>query len=352
MIRQEPFGSTPEGSDVYAYTLENDSGVSAKITNFGGIIISLWVRDKNGKCRDVVCGFDDLDGYLKADGYQGALIGRVTNRISGASFQLDGVEYTLCPNFGSFSAHGGKIGFNRRVWGARAVDGAEPALVLTYVSPDIEEGYPGTVVVTVTYRLLAAGGLSIHYEAYTDKKTIFNMTNHAYFNLDGYDSGAIHNQVLWIDADTMNEHDADMIPTGKILPVQGTPYDFTTPKAIGKDFDSDPEMGKQAGGYDNNYIFNDYDGQLRLRASLYSPASGIEMQVHTNQPCIGIYTANMLNPDDVPFKGGVRQARRGAVCFETQKMPDAVHHPDFTDTTLSPGEYYDYTTVFQFEVKE
>ena len=178
------------------------------------------------------------------------------------------------------------------------------------------------------------------------------MTNHAYFNLDGYDSGAIHNQVLWIDADTMNEHDADMIPTGKILPVQGTPYDFTTPKAIGKDFDSDPEMGKQAGGYDNNYIFNDYDGQLRLRASLYSPASGIEMQVHTNQPCIGIYTANMLNPDDVPFKGGVRQARRGAVCFETQKMPDAVHHPDFTDTTLSPGEYYDYTTVFQFEVKE
>ena len=181
MIKQEPFGITPEGSAVCAYTLENNTGVSAKITNFGGIIISLWVKDKDGNCRDVVCGFDDLDGYLQADGYQGALIGRVTNRISGASFALDGKTYTLCPNFGNFSAHGGKIGFNRRVWGAQAVDGAEPALILTYVSPDMEEGYPGTLTVTVTYQLTAAGGLSIRYEAVTDKKTIVNMTNHARF---------------------------------------------------------------------------------------------------------------------------------------------------------------------------
>lgn len=351
MIKKEYFGKAPEGGDVYAYTLENDSGVSAKITNFGGIIISLWVKDKNGERRDIVCGFDDLDGYLQADGYQGALIGRVTNRISGASFQLDGKTYTLCPNFGTFSAHGGKIGWNRRIWGARPIDGDEPSLVLTYVSPDMEEGYPGTLVVTVTYQITAAGGLSLHYEAYTDKKTILNMTNHAYFNLDGYDAGSVAEQVMWIDADTMNEHDADIIPTGKILPVQGTPYDFTTPKAIGKDFDSDSDMEKQAGGYDNNYIFNNYDGQLHLRASLYSKASGIKMQVHTNQPCIGIYTANMLSPDDVPFKGGVKQMPRGAVCFETQKMPDAVHHPEFTDTTLSPGEYYNYTTVFQFKTE-
>lgn len=349
MITKEYFGKAPQGADVYAYTLQNDSGVSVKITNFGGIIISLWVRDKDGVPRDVVCGFDNLDGYLQADGYQGALIGRVTNRISGASFQLDGKTYTLCPNFGTFSAHGGKTGFNRRVWGAKTIDGSEPVLVLTYVSPDMEEGYPGTLVVTVTYQLTTACGLSIHYEAYTDKKTIFNMTNHAYFNLDGYDAGSIAEQIMWIDADTMNEHDADIIPTGKILSVQGTPYDFTAPKAIGKDFDSDPDMEKQAGGYDNNYIFNNYDGQLHLRASLYSKASGIKMQVHTNQPCIGIYTANMLNPDDVPFKGGVKQVPRGAVCFETQKMPDAVHHPEFTNTTLTPEEYYDFTTVFQFE---
>lgn len=350
MIKQEPFGTTPEGSAVYAYTLTNNTGVSAKITNFGGIIINLWVKDKYGNCRDVVCGFDDLDGYLNADGYQGALIGRVTNRISGASFVLDGKEYTLCPNFGDFSAHGGKIGFNRRVWGVKTVDGDEPALILTYVSPDMEEGYPGTLTVTVTYQLTSSGGLSIRYEASTDKKTIVNMTNHAYFNLDGYETGSVADQIMWVDADTINEHDADIIPTGKILPVKGTPYDFTVPKAIGKDFDSDPDMEKQAGGYDNNFIFNNYDGEIRRRASLYSPVSGIKMQVLTNQPCIGIYTANMLNPEDVPFKGGVRQKQRGAVCFETQKMPDAVHHPDFTDTTLSPGEHYDYTTVFQFEI--
>ncbi|MCI8472808.1 MAG: galactose mutarotase [Clostridiales bacterium] len=350
MIKKEPFGRMPEGSAVYAYTLENSTGVSAKITNFGGIIISLWVTDKDGKCRDVVCGFDDLDGYLKADGYQGALIGRVTNRIRGASFELDGKEYALCPNFGDFSAHGGKIGFNRRVWGVQTIDGDEPALILTYVSPDMEEGYPGTLTVTVTYQLTASGGLSIRYEAFTDKKTIVNMTNHAYFNLDGYETGSVADQIMWVDADTRNEHDADIIPTGKILPVKGTPYDFTQPKAIGRDFDSDPDMEKQAGGYDNNFIFNHYDGEMRLRASLHSPASGIKMQVLTNQPCIGIYTANMLNPDDVPFKGGVRQTPRGAVCFETQKMPDAVHHPNFTDTTLSPDEHYDYTTVFQFAV--
>ena len=350
MIIKEPFGVAPNGSHVYAYTLENDTGVSARITNFGGTIINIWVTDKNGERRDVVCGFDDLEGYLKADGYQGALIGRVTNRIRHAAFTLDGVEYKLCPNFGDYTAHGGKVGFNKRVWGARAIDGEEPALILTYVSPDMEEGYPGTLTVTVTYQLTKEGGLSLHYEAVTDKKTIVNLTNHAYFKLEGYAAGSVAEQIMWIDADRINVHDADIIPTGDFRAVAGTPYDFTVPKAIGRDFDSDPDMDKQAGGYDNNFIFNDYDGVLRLRATLASPVSGIKMNVYTDQPCIGIYTANMLNPEDVPFKGGVIQTPRGAVCFETQKMPDAINHPDFTDTTLSPGDVYDYTTVFQFEI--
>ena len=349
MIIKESFGMSPCGSEVYAYTLENDSIVSAKITNFGGTIISLFVEDKNGKKHDVVCGFDTIDGYLTSGGYQGAIIGRVTNRISNSKFTLDGKEYDLYPNCGTFTAHGGKIGYNKRVWGAKAIDGEEPMLVLTYVSPDLEENYPGTVVVTVTYTLKKEGALAVNYEAYTDKKTIFNLTNHAYFNLEGYETGSIADQVMWIDADNMNEQDFDIIPTGKIISVKGTPYDFTTPKAIGRDFDSDPDMEKQNGGYDNNFIFNNFDGTLKKRCTLKAPVTGLEMTVYTDQPCVGVYTSNMMNPEDPAFKGGVQQKCRCAVCFETQKMPDAVNNPSFTDTTLLPGDLYTHTTVFEFK---
>ncbi len=349
MIIKESFGMSPCGSEVYAYTLENDSIVSVKITNFGGTIISLWVEDKNGEKHDVVCGFDTIDGYLTSGGYQGAIIGRVTNRISNSKFTLDGKEYDLYPNCGTFTAHGGKIGYNKRVWGAKAIDGDEPMLVLTYVSPDLEENYPGTVVVTVTYTLKKEGALAVNYEAYTDKKTIFNLTNHAYFNLEGYETGSIADQVMWIDADNMNEQDFDIIPTGNIISVKGTPYDFTTPKAIGRDFDSDPDMEKQNGGYDNNFIFNNFDATLKKRCTLKAPVTGLEMTVYTDQPCVGVYTSNMMNPEDPAFKGGVQQKCRCAVCFETQKMPDAVNNPSFTDTTLLPGELYTHTTVFAFE---
>lgn len=348
MIIKEPFGRTPNGSEVFAYTMENGSGVRARITNFGGTVINLWVDAADGKARDVVCGYDSIDGYLNADGYQGAIIGRVTNRISNSKFTLDGVEYPLYPNCGTFTAHGGKIGFNKRVWGAKAIDSREPELVLTYVSPDMEEGYPGTLTVTVTYKLTYDGGLSVHYEAYSDKKTIINLTNHSYFNLEGYDSGSVADHTVWIDADTMNEQDSDIIPTGKIIEVKGTPYDFTVPKKLGRDFDSDPDMDKQMGGYDNNFIFNSYDGTLKKRCSASAPVSGITMDVYTDQPCVGMYTSNMMNPDDIPFKGGIKQKCRCAVCFETQKMPDAVNNPDFTDTTLNFGQTYEHTTVFKF----
>ncbi|MBE6714792.1 MAG: galactose mutarotase [Ruminococcaceae bacterium] len=348
MITKKFFGTAPDGSDVYAYCLSNDSIVSANICNFGGTVINLWVEDRNGEKRDVVCGFDDLDGYLTSGGYQGAIIGRVTNRISNSKFTLDGKEYLLYPNCGTFTAHGGKTGFNKRVWGARSVDGDEPMLILTYVSPDMEENYPGTIVVTVTYTLTKCGALKVNYEAYTDKRTIINLTNHSYFNLEGYESASIADQVMWIDADTMNEQDFDIIPTGNIISVKGTPYDFTSPKAIGRDFDSDLDMEKQNGGYDNNFIFNNYDGSLKKRCSLKAPLSGIEMTVYTDQPCVGVYTSNMMNENDPPFKGGVVQKNRCAVCFETQKMPDAINNPSFTDTVLEPGEIYTHTTVFAF----
>lgn len=352
MITKEFFGTAPEGSDVWAYTLKNASPLSARITNFGGTIINLWMAGADGKVRDMVCGFDSLEGYLDAGGYQGAIIGRVTNRIQNSEFELEGVKYTLYPNCGAFTAHGGKVGFNKRVWGAAASDGDEPELRLTYVSPDMEEGYPGTLTVTVTYKLTADGSLSVNYKAYTDKKTVINLTNHSYFNLNGYDSGYVGDQIMWIDADSMNEQDFDIIPTGKIISVKGGAYDFTVPKAIGRDFDSDPDMKKQMGGYDNNYIFNGYDGKIKLRASLYSPESGIKMGVYTDQPCVGVYTANMMDPDDVPFKNNVSQKCRCAVCFETQKMPDAPNHPEFTDITLEPDGVYDHTTVFKFTVEK
>ena len=348
MIKRESFGRLPGGSEVYLYTLSNSSKVSAKITNYGGIIVNLFVEGKDGVVRDVVCGFDDLDGYLNADGYQGAIIGRVVNRIKKARFTLDGVEYKLCANFGDYSAHGGKIGFDKRVWGTKLVDGDEPELILTYVSPDMEENYPGTLVVTVTYKLLIGGGLSVRYEAYTDKKTILNLSNHTYFNLEGYETQTLAGQVMWVDADRITEQGDDIVPTGKIRDIIGTPYDFTEAKEIVRDFDSDPDMDKQCGGYDNNFIFRNYDGQIRRRAYLEAPVSGIKMDVYTNQPCVGIYTANMLDENDVPFKGGVTQIRRSAVCFETQKMPDACNNPHFTDTTLDVGENYDYTTIFMF----
>ena len=348
MIIKELFGKSPEGCDVFAYTLENDSDTRVRITNFGGTILNLWVKGKDKKERDVVCGFDTLDGYLTSGGYQGAIIGRITNRISHSEFTLDGKKYELYPNCGTFTAHGGKVGFNKRVWGALSVDGDEPFLKLTYVSPDMEENYPGTLVVTVTYTLTSKGALSVHYEGYTDKKTIINLTNHSYFNLEGYETASVADQIMWVDADTMNEQDFDIIPTGKIVSVLGTAYDFTTPKAIGRDFDSDPDMAKQIGGYDNNFIFNNYDGEMKKRATLEAPVSGIKMSVYTNQPCVGIYTSNMMNENDPAFKGGVIQKNRCAVCFETQKMPDAINNPAFTDTVLEPGDVYDYTTVFEF----
>lgn len=348
MITRESFGRTPEGSEVYLYTLSNNSKVSAKITNFGGIIQGLFVEGKDGVVRDVVCGFDSIDGYLNAGGYQGAIIGRIANRIRKAQFSLDGVEYHLAANCDDYCAHGGNIGFNRRVWGTKAVDGDEPELILTYVSPDMEENFPGTMVVTVTYKLLAVGGLSIRYEAYTDKRTIINLTNHAYFNLEGFETQNLEGQVMWIDADKITEHGYDIVPTGNILDITGTAYDFMEPKPLLRDFDSDPDMDKQHGGYDNNFIFRNYDGSMKKRAYLEAPVSGIKMDVYTNQPCVGVYTANMIDEDDVPFKGGVQEKRRCSVCFETQKMPDSCNHPNFTDTTLDVGDTYDYTTIFMF----
>ena len=349
MIEKKSFGHAPDGREVFAYTLSNGSHVKAVISDFGGTVVKLLVKDKDGREVDVVCGFDTVDGYINAGGYQGAIIGRVCNRIHNCRYTLNGVEYTLFANDGNNSAHGGKIGFNKRVWDVVSCDdGEEPALILKYVSPDMEENYPGTLTTTVTYKLVKDGGLSIRYEAETNKDTIINLTNHSYFNLAGCGVGTIKDQVMWIDADKINEQDYELIPTGNFINVKGTAYDFNTPKPIGRDFDSEPSMDIQHGGYDNNYIVNNYDGTVKLIATLENPLNGIKMNVLTNQPCVQIYTSNMIDENDLPFKGGMPQRKNCAVCFETQHMPDSINHPNFTNTILKPGEKYDFTTIYKF----
>ena len=349
MIKKELFGKLPCGCEVYSYTLSNDSITSVSIIDYGGTLKNIWVKDKDGKVADVICGYDTIEGYLTSGGYQGALIGRVGNRIAKAKFTLEGKEYQLNNNDGQNTLHGGIKGFNTKMWKVEeAGTDEEPALILTYTSPDGEENYPGTLSAKVTYTLTKDAGVSIHYEATTDKTTICNLTNHAYFNMAGFESGVIDDQLLWLDCDKINSVDSELIPDGKLIDVTGTPYDFRKETAIGEGFKSDYPMIKEFGGYDNNFVFAAYNGQLRPRGSMRDPKAGRKVTVWTDQPCIQFYTANMINPDDAPFKGNVKQYTHCAVCLETHATPDAINHPDFPSVVLKPGEKYETTTVYVF----
>lgn len=352
MITKQFFGTLDGGQEVFTYTMKNASGMSVRICEFGGAIMEIRVPDKFGRFSDVVAGYDSLRDYVLADGYLGALIGRTGNRIAKGKFKLDGKQYSIFCNDGANSLHGGKVGYSHRIWNVRPEDGDEPRLVLTLTSPDGEEGYPGTLSITVTYTLLASDALSIRYQVTTDRKTIVNMTNHAYFNLGGYASGTVLNHVLRMDADRYLPTDSGLIPTGELRPVDGTPFDFREPKTIGRDFDlSDPDIGL-AGGYDHCFCFA--GGETKepvLRIEVLEPESGRLMRVYTNQPCVQLYTGNFLSNAEHPFKGGYAQHKQAAFCLETQKMPDAINHKGFDNTVLCPGETYDYTTVYQFSVK-
>ncbi len=350
-ITKECFGKLPSGETASLYTLKNRNGMTVKITDFGGAIVSLMTPDREGRFTDIVCGYDNLSDYLRAAGYQGALIGRFGNRINKGKFTLDGVEYSLCVNNGNHHLHGGGEGFSHKLWDSLAIDGDEPQLVLSYLSPDMEEGYPGNLSTKVTYTLTEDNAISIHYEAQTDKKTILNLTNHAYFNLNGYAGGNIGSHLLRIDADTYLPTDNEVIPTGEIKSVEGTPFDFRVEKPIGRDIDLDDVDLKYGGGYDHCLNFcGGETKEIQPRAVLYSPDSGREMQILTNLPSIQIYTANFMN-DEIPFKGGYPQIPRNAVALETQKMPDSINRDNFTNVILDVGEKYDYTTVYKFTVR-
>ncbi len=352
MITKHPFGTMEGGREIYSYTMKNANGMTVRICEFGGAIMEIRVPDRWGRMSDVVGGYDSLRDYVLGDGYLGALIGRVGNRICDGQYTIDGKAYSAFVNNGKNSLHGGRVGFSHKIWNVKPIDGDEPKLVLTLTSPDGEEGYPGTLNVTVTYALLSSNALSIHYEAETDQRTIVNLTNHAYFNLGGYASGKIFDHVLQIDADRYLPTDESLIPTGEMRSVEGTPFDFREPKTIGRDFDMTNEDIKLAGGYDHCLCFT--GGETRepvLRVEAYEPNSGRMMQVFTNQPAIQLYSGNFLTNAEHPLKGGYPQNTQSLFCLETQKTPDAINHPNFDNTILNPGEKYDYTTVYQFSVK-
>ena len=346
------FGKLSDGTCVYSYTMENSNGMSVDILNYGGAIAKLCVPDRNGCFTDVVGGYDCIESYVGGDGYQGALIGRFGNRINKGKFMLDGVDYSLYINNNDNHLHGGRIGYDSKMWDVEVMDSDEPTLKLHLLSPDGDEGYPGNLDITVTYSLSNQNGLSIRYEATTDKATPINLTNHSYFNLGGYASGSIHSHELMLDADTYLVTDDGLIPTGELKSVDGTPFDFRTPKVIGSGINSDDNDIVIAGGYD--HCFNFVGGKTKTpvkRAELYDPRSGRVMSVYTNQPCVQFYSGNFLTNEKYPFKGGYPQSKQTLMCLETQHMPDSINHKNFTDCVIRPGEKYDYTTEYRFSTK-
>ena len=349
-VTKAPFG-TADGQSVDLYTLRNVHGVEAKITNYGGILVSLKVPDRNGKFDDVVLGFNDLDTYLKGHPYFGALIGRYGNRIAKGRFTLNGVEYKLAVNNGENTLHGGLKGFDKVVWtGKEMKTKAGPAVVLTYLSKDGEEGYPGNLNVRVVYTLTNNSELKIEYSATTDKDTVTNLTHHSYFNLAGEGNGDILNHLVSINGSRFLPTDAGSIPTGELRKVAGTPFDFLTAHAIGERINQDEEQLKLGNGYDHTWIINGRPGTLRLAASAYESTSGRTMQVWTTEPGVQFYTGNFLD-GTLTGKSGKIYQRRFGFCFETQHYPDSPNHPAFPTTTLKKGATYKSTTIYRFGSK-
>lgn len=354
-ITRKPFGKSPCGCDVDLYVMTNASGASVEISNYGGIIRAVNVPDRNGKIESVTLGYDSIEGYTPLNGYIGALIGRVGNRIAGGKCTVGDQELTLAKNEnGKTHLHGGDVGFDRKFWDVTPVEGiCEDHLILKYVSPDGEEGYPGTLKVLVTYTFTDDNQLMIRYEAVSDKDTLCNLTNHSYFNLAGEGSGPVVDHVFEFNADTFTVVDADCIPTGEQRDVTGTPFDLREPTRLGDGLakiDSDQQM--QFGqGYDHNFNVNDFEAGLRFAVHVYDPKSGRTMDVFTDMPAVQFYCGNMLEGINPGSCGRLYQKREG-FCLETQYAPDSINHPEFPDSVLYAGEKYDYTTIFAFDVAE
>ena len=342
------FGTLPDGTALELFTLKNASGMEVSVTNYGGIITSLKVADRSGKIDDVTLGYESIDGYLKSSPYFGAIIGRYGNRIGKAQFELDGKTYKLPANDGPNTLHGGVKGFDKVVWQAEPFEReGERGIVFTYVSPDGEEGFPGTLTSRVTYTLTDKNELAFDYHATTDKPTVVNLTQHAYFNLAGDGSGDILGHELTINADRYTPVNATLIPTGEIAKLEGTPLDFRTKTPIGARIDAANEQLKRAGGYDHNYVLNKQGEGLTLAARVEEPKTGRVMEVHSTEPGIQFYSGNFLDGSITGKQGHVYNKRNG-FCLETQHYPDSPNQPSFPTTTLKPGEEYQSRTVYTF----
>jgi len=344
-IEKKAFGKTPDGKKVDLYTLTNDDGLQTEIITYGGIVRTLLVPDRDGNLADIVLGYDTLDEYVKNNSpYFGALIGRCGNRIAKGKFTLEGVQYTLATNNGPNHLHGGIKGFDKVVWNAQPVEQDDgPALKLTYLSKDGEEGYPGNLNCTVVYSLTNNNELKVSYLAKTDKTTVVNLTQHSYFNLAGHGSGDTLAHQLMINADSFTSVDEELMPTGKINPVKKTPMDFTKPTAIGS------RIKQVKGGYDHNFVLNSSDGSLALAASVYEPGNGRFMEIFTTEPGIQFYTGNFLD-GSIKGKGAVYNRHNG-FCLETQHFPDSPNKPGFPSIVLKPGDKYTHLTVHKFSAK-
>lgn len=350
-IEKASFGILPDGQAVDIYTLKNNAGMTVAISNYGGTIVSWTAPDKNGKYEDITLGFDSLSSYLKSSPYFGAIIGRYGNRIAKGKFNLEGKTYTLAVNNIGNHLHGGIKGFDKVVWAATPLQAEEPALKLTYTSKDMEEGYPGNLSVEVVYTLQKDNALKIAYKATTDKATVVNLTNHAYFNLTGNPANTILDHELTLNCDKFLPVDKTLIPTGLLKPVKGTVFDFTTPFKIGARInDSSDIQIKYGGGYDHAWILTDASNTLRLAASVHEPTSGRVMEVLTTEPAIQFYTGNFLD-GKATGKGGVVINKRTGLCLETEHYPDSPNQAKFPTTVLKPNETYSTTTVYKFSTK-
>ncbi|MCM2972546.1 aldose epimerase family protein [Larsenimonas suaedae] len=357
-VEQSTFGTLPDGRTATLYRIVNDQGMAMTVTDYGGIITSLDVPDRRGTLEDVVLGFDSLSNYLstayqRANPYFGAVIGRYGNRIAGGQFEIDGHTYTLAKNDGPNHLHGGDTGFSRVLWHATPFDNAEGSgVVLTYTSPDGDGGYPGQLATTVTYTLTDANQLVIDYRATTTKTTPVNLTQHSYFNLNGEGSGSVLDHQLMINADAFTPVDATLIPTGDITPVQGTPFDFTEPMAIGARIDQNTTQLERGKGYDHNFVLKRAaDGNaMRLAARVIAPDSGRVMEVSTTEPGIQFYSGNFLD-GTLTGKSGRPYGHRSGFALETQHYPDSPNQSAFPSTLLSPGDTYRSRTVYSFSTQ-
>jgi len=348
-ITGTPFG-TVNGAPVTLYTLTNKRGDSVKITNYGAILNAVNVPDRKGHLDDVVQGYDSLAGYRADTSYLGVIAGRYANRIAKGRFTLDGKSYQLAVNNGVNHLHGGKVGFNQKVWTARTFElNSGPAIELKYTSPDGEENYPGTLNTRVLYVWQNDNSLKIDYRATTDAPTVVNLTNHAYFNLAGAGSGTILNHRLQILADRFTPIDKTSIPLGELRPVKGTPFDFRKPTAIGARIGAKDEQLINGAGYDHNFVLNHKPGVLGVSARVYEPTTGRTLTEYTTQPGVQFYTGNFLN--GASGKGGKPINYRTGFCLETQHFPDSPNEPKFPTTVLRPGQLYHQTTIYQFGVR-